>query len=188
MLAPLRWAANRRLAAMTVAELTIRKGEPCDAAAFADIGAATFIETFAHLYREEDLSAFLAKSHSVAGYEKLLADPDWTLWLAETGEGAAAGYAAVGPCGLPVPEMPEKSGELARLYMRGAYHGYGIGSRLLDLALADLRARFDHVYVSVYAENHGAQRLYARHGFKKVHDYFYMVGEHADPEWIMKLR
>lgn len=171
---------------MNAASVTIREGAPADAAIFADVGAATFIETFGHLYREEDLRAFLRKSHNVGVYTRMLADGRSKLWLAEASDGAAAGYAAIGPCGLPVPDLPENSGELLRIYMRNQYHGYGIGSALLRLALESLRAEYDHLYVGVYAENHGAQRLYERHGFRKAHEYTYMVGEHADPEWIMK--
>jgi ribosomal protein S18 acetylase RimI-like enzyme len=84
--------------------------------------------------------------------------------------------------------MPENSGELSRLYLRKSAQGGGLGARLLETALEFLRDRFEHVYLSVYAENTVAQRLYGRYGFVKVHDYFYRVGDHLDPEWIMKLK
>lgn len=162
----------------------IRPARESDAAALAAIGAETFIETFGHLYTAKDIADFLEKNHSQAAYRDLLADGRHALWLAEN-DGEPAGYCVAGPCTLPVPDMPANSGELSRLYFLKRSQGAGLGTRMLALALDWLDAHFEHVYLSVYSENYGAQRLYARHGFVKVHDYFYMVGEHADPEWIM---
>ncbi|MEL7202230.1 MAG: GNAT family N-acetyltransferase, partial [Pseudomonadota bacterium] len=64
--------------------------------------------------------------------------------------------------------------------------GQGLGDQLLTQCMTWLKAHFDHIFLSVYAENIRAQKLYTRFGFKKVHDYHYMVGNHADPEWIMR--
>lgn len=168
-------------------DVEIRLALEEDAQALAAIGAETFIATFGHLYGEKDLNAFLAKNHTPAVYAQLLRDPEYGLWLALTPRGEAIGYAVAGPCGLPVPDRPASAGELLRLYLKKGVQGGGVGGRLLEPALDFLRDRFDHIYLSVYAENKIAQRLYQRFGFEKIHDYFYMVGEHADPEWIMEL-
>lgn len=156
-----------------------------DADALAAISAQTFSETFGQLYARENLEKFLREKHSPEVYRELLADEAHALWLAEEG-GVAIGYLVAGPCSLPVPDMPENSGELMRFYILKTHQGAGLGGRMLAPALDWLDDNFDHVYLSVYAENFGAQRLYARCGFEKVHDYHYMVGDHADPEFIMK--
>lgn len=165
----------------------IRPALAKDAQTLAALGAETFIATFGHLYDEKDLNAFLAKNHSASVYAALLRDPDYGVWLAETPGGVAVGYAVAGPCSLPVPNLPANSGELARLYLKTGVQGAGLGARLLAVALAFLQNRFERVYLSVYSENAAAQRLYQRFGFVKIRDYFYMVGDHADPEWIMEL-
>ena len=152
------------------------------------LGAESFCETFGDLYRPEDLNAFLREHHSPDCYRRLIADPERAVWTATTQEGETAAYASAGPCGLPVENPPARSGELLRLYVLGRFQGAALGRRLLKTALDWLEGRFDAVYLSVYAENHGAQRLYARHGFEKVGEYCFMVGEHADPEYIMKRR
>ena len=56
----------------------------------------------------------------------------------------------------------------------------------MDIAISWLDARFDHLYVGVYSENFRAQELYRRYGFEKVGEYRFMVGNHADLEWIMR--
>lgn len=168
--------------------VAIRRAKLDDAETLAWLGAATFTETFGHLYKKEDLSVFLEKSHSRTAYEVILADPAMAVWLAETETGEAVGYAVAGPCSLPVPNMPENSGELARLYLLKEHQGGGLGPRMAEAALEWLKENFEYIYLSVYAENFRAQRLYQRLGFVKIHDYFYMVGNHADPEWIMEWR
>lgn len=167
--------------------IEIRVALPEDAEVLSALGRETFVATFGHLYEKRNLDAFLAKNHSRETYAGVLSDPEYGVWIAETADGEAIGYAVAGPCSLPVPDMPAHSGELARLYLKKGVQGGGIGGRLLSVALEFLNDRFEHVYLSVYAENFVAQKLYERFGFRKIHDYFYMVGDHADPEWIMEL-
>ena len=42
------------------------------------------------------------------------------------------------------------------------------------------------LWIGVWSENYGAQRLYARHGFEIVGEYSFMVGDHADRELITR--
>jgi ribosomal protein S18 acetylase RimI-like enzyme len=165
-----------------------RRALPADAEALSRLAIDTFVATFGHLYKDEDLQFFLRQSHAPEVYDRLLADPAYALWIADDDKGETVAYCVAGPCDLPVPNKPPKSGELARLYLRESAKGTGLARRMLDHALAWLKARYDHIYLSVYAENLRAQRLYQRRGFVKIHDYFYMVGAHADPEWIMELK
>ncbi len=167
---------------ISIAEVT----DPALAATLADFSAATFTQTFGHLYKPEDIRAFLTEKHAVETYRDFITDTQSGVWLARDEAGAAIGYAVAGPCRLPAPDMPDNSGELSRLYVSEAARGAGLGQRMLAYVFAWLEARYDPVYLSVYSQNHGAQRLYKRYGFEKVHDYFFMVGNHADAEFIMK--
>ena len=63
--------------------------------------------------------------------------------------------------------------------------GMGIGTQLMDWAMAEFAARgADEVQISVYSENHGGHRFYARYGFEKVADITFKVGEQLDPEFL----
>lgn len=170
------------------AAVTIRRADMSDAESLSALGQSTFTETFGDLYTPADLEAFLTTSHSVSYYAAFLKDEACAVWIAEDETGAAVGYCTCGPCGLPAPDMPEKSGELQRLYVKKSQQGSGLGRRFLDLAMAWLEARFDHLYVGVWSKNEGAQRLYKSYGFEKISEYIFMVGEHPDNEWIMKRR
>ncbi len=162
----------------------IRRAGPADAHALAEVGRDTFVETFGHLYPPEDLAAFLGSSYAAAALASALKAPDCALWLAEDG-GEAIGYAQAGPCTLPHPGVTGACGELKRLYVRKQAQGCGLGSALLARALDWLAAPRRRLWIGVWSQNHGAQRLYARHGFERVGAYQFPVGNTLDDEFIL---
>jgi len=171
----------------------IRRAAAADAAALSRIGRDTFTLTFGHLYPPEDLAAFLDESHSPASYAKLLADPHYGLWLLEDaagGEGGnprVLGFAVAGPCGLPHPEVAPEDGELKRLYLLPEIQNGGWGARLFAEAIDWLqREGRGRIWISVWSENFGAQRFYARHGFAKVAEYEFPVGRQRDIEFMYR--
>ena len=165
---------------------TIRRADACDVATLAELGALTFVETFGHLYPQADLAAFLEANHRPEAVEALIGDPRHAIWLAES-DGEAIGYALAGPCGLPHPEVTERCGELKRIYLRRDHQGSGVGRRLMDAAFAWLEAQGRRpVWIGVWSENHGAQRLYARAGFQKVGQYEFAVGTIRDQDFILR--
>ena len=165
-----------------MSDAVIRRATPADAPALSAIARATFVETFGHLYPTEDLAAFLDNAYSLDESERLLADPALAAWLVEV-DGQAVGHALAGPCALPHAEVTPACGELKRLYLLGAQQGGGVGSRLLTETLGWLGNR--RIWIGVWSQNHGAQRLYARAGFEKVGEYDFPVGRVRDLEFIL---
>jgi ribosomal protein S18 acetylase RimI-like enzyme len=166
---------------------TVRRAVTGDVALLAKLAASTFTEAFGHLYDPKDLQAFLSSSRSEERYLRLLADQRMGLWIATVAQGEPIGYAVVGPCKLPVKNLESTAGEVQELYVLSDYHGQQLGTRLLTAALEWLTAeRFAPLYVGVWSENLGAQRLYQRFGFNKVGEYGFPVGDHIDHEFILK--
>ena len=145
-----------------MSDIEIRRASPADAERLAKLGAQTFSDTFGHLYPPRDLAGHLAQAHASERYAAWAADPAYGLWIAER-DREAVGYALAGPCHLPHPEVTPACGELWRIYVRRDLHGAGLGGRLLTLALDWLAAPGRRLWIGVWSENHGAQRLYARH-------------------------
>ncbi len=61
----------------------------------------------------------------------------------------------------------------------------------IDALLAEALAWLERdgpraLWISVWSENHGAQRFYARHGFLKVGEYEFPVGRVRDREFILR--
>lgn len=147
---------------------------------------ASFCDTFAHLYRPEDLAAFLSKFTPEVWAEELR-DPGYSFRMAEA-DGVPVGYVKLGPSSLPV-ETNRPAVELRQLYVLKSHLGAGVGAGLMDWAVAEARRRdVEELYLTVYTDNHRARRFYARYGFEELGPYTFMVGEHADEDIIMRLR
>lgn len=167
--------------------ITIRQASVADAALLSALGTESFTETFGHLYGEDDLRAFLVESYSVAAWARKLADAARAVLIATLDDGTAAGYVTVGACKLPVENCEPMAGEIQQLYVLARHHNLRLGSRLMDAGLEWLAVQGRApLYIGVWSENLGAQRFYARYGFRKVGEYGFPVGKTVDREFILK--
>jgi ribosomal protein S18 acetylase RimI-like enzyme len=167
----------------------LRPARPEDAPALAALAADAFVAAFGHLYRPEDLAAFLGEHKTSAAFARALADPRKATQLAEA-DGVLAGYCQIGvPSAFASRSDAIRPAEINQLYCAPAMTGRGVGAALIDWALDKTRALgCDAVQLSVYSENHGAQRFYARYGFAKIADIAFWVGQQRDAEFLLELR
>lgn len=166
--------------------ITYRVGTLDDIPAIDRIFRQSFCETFAHLYRDEDLQAFLGRFTPAAWAEEV-GSPDYVFRVAEA-EGKAVGFAKLGPSSLPVQPVGPTI-ELRQFYILKAWHGSGIAAALMDWALGEARRHgVEELLLTVYTDNHRAKRFYERYGFEAVGPYAFMVGSQADEDIIMRLR
>jgi N-acetylglutamate synthase-like GNAT family acetyltransferase len=103
-----------------------------------------------------------------AGYLKPRTPPEMARLLLH-GYGARLGPATVEPAGfcalLPYPE--EQAAEIVGLFTITRYQGEGIGGRLVDFMVQE-GERQGLTYIFACTTQAGAQRLFARHGFRQV--------------------
>lgn len=155
-----------------------------DSALVADLFERSFVETFGHLYRREDLDAFLSKVTAEA-FASEIGSPDFAVRIAEVG-GAPIGFAKLGPPSLPVDTPPDTL-ELWQIYVLKPWQGKGVARQLYDWADSEARRRGGrHLQLTVYVDNHRARRFYDRLGFVAVGRYDFMVGSQADEDIIMR--
>jgi GNAT superfamily N-acetyltransferase len=156
-----------------------------DAEALSALGTATFVATFGHLYQPNDLEIFL-ENHDTDVWAKELADPAFAVRVAEL-DGKMVGYAKLGPPHLPFEPRGEAA-ELRQLYVLEEMKGQGIAQALIEWIIDRARERrADHLYLSVFTENHRARRFYEKYGFEPEGTYAFMVGTHADEDIVMRL-
>jgi ribosomal protein S18 acetylase RimI-like enzyme len=168
-------------------DVTLRRASIDDASILAVLGAATFTETFGHLYPPKDLQTFLVGTHSVDAWGRVLADAQRGVWLAEPRDAPPIGFITVGPCKLPIENREPNAGEIQQLYVLARHHNLYLGSRLMDSGLQWLESQGrTPLYIGVWSENLGAQRFYGRYGFKKIGEYGFVVGNTVDREFILK--
>ena len=169
-------------------EPLIRRAGSADAETLAALGAATFLETFGHLYAPQDLQAYLAQAYDLDRTRADLADPAKASWLVEA-DGVAIGNALAGSCLLFFVVGLSVCDELMWLFFLLAWQMGGFGARLFGEVMAWLQAGGPRaVWIGVWSENYGAQRFYARHGFEKAGEYDFHVGAQIDLEFIFRRR
>ena len=165
--------------------IVYRNATPGDAPAIDALFRQSFSDTFGHLYDPADLALFF-EGLTEAAWRGEIADPDFAFRLAEEDD-RLAGYAKLSSLSLPA-EPAGPAVELDQLYLLKPWHGTGMARALMDWVLAEARGRgAEELYLSVFTGNHRARRFYAGYGFEEVGPYTFMVGNHADPDLIMRL-
>jgi diamine N-acetyltransferase len=168
---------------------TYRTPTAKDAAALAELGRTTFVETFGHLYSAENLKMFVEDAYSVGSIAEDISDPSRIYRVAEV-DGRMVGYCKLGlKITLDVDLGNRRGMELKQLYLRQDQVGSGIGQALMEWALEEARARqMEEVVLSVWSGNARAQRFYQKYGFSHIGNTYFMVGNHRDDEFLYGLR
>ena len=139
--------------------MTIRQAELGDAAAIAEIWNGMI---------RDSLATFTSEEKTEAGIASLIADRSPDFWVAEVG-GAVCGFVTYGP-GHTVILAPDQMGR-------------GIGTTLMQTAMAQARAEGYHVMVAgISSANPGAVAFHAALGFTQV-GHLPQVGRKAG-QWL----
>lgn len=162
-----------------------RDGRPDDAGVIDTVYRLSFADTFAHLYKPEDLASFFG-GFTLERWERELRDPDRAFRVACDSDDRPVAFAKLAPLTLPVvTDKPALT--LDQIYILKSHHGAGIGRQLLEWAFGEARRRgAAELYLTVFIENRRAWRLYEGYGFEPVGRYDFMVGNHADEDIIMR--
>lgn len=167
----------------------IRKAEPADAEALSLVGRATFLETFAGVLDGDGVLEHCAGPHSAETYAGWLADDLSRLWLVEAAKGAPVGYAVLSPPDVPVADPSADDVEIKRIYLLSRFHGGGLGSRLMKLAVDEAGSMGRRrVLLGVYAQNERAIDFYRKHGFEPVGVRRFQVGRREYDDLVMARR
>jgi ribosomal protein S18 acetylase RimI-like enzyme len=144
--------------------MIVKRAERSDARAMSDLTAETCTQAFGHGFRVADLAAELAANVSEVCFARYLEED--TILIAEI-NGRVVGYVQFGALSLPMEAASTMDRELRRLYVHPGYQRRGIGSRLMEAALAHPQLKEARsIYLDVWERNHDAQRFYRRYGFE----------------------
>lgn len=158
-----------------------------DAPAIRAVYVESFDAVFRHLYSAEDYDSFMS-GHGDAAFRDQIGDEAYAFRLAEA-DGRLVGYCKLGPPSLPYDPEGKRCIELRQLYLLEAAKGGGVAQALMDWSFVEARRRgAEEMWLSVFSENLRAQRLYDRYGFEKMGEFDFMVGKHADHEFLYRLR
>jgi ribosomal protein S18 acetylase RimI-like enzyme len=163
-----------------------------DAAQVATLGAHVFSVTFGHSVTPEQLQDYLQESYSTEATVKDILDTSKNMVLATTqrSDGAAVivGFALLTrgssePC---IAHLGSAAVELQRIYVHPDCHGQGVGKMLAN-ELEDMARKqgFGYMWLGVWEDNHQAQKVYERLGYKAVGDHDFVIGGDVQTDHIM---
>ena len=169
-------------------EWRLRRAGIEDAERLALIGGATFLETFAGILEGDAIVAHCAKEHGAEAYRSLLAHEGSAAWVAE----AKAGGAPVGYALVTAPKLAQaRDGdlELKRIYSFSRMHGTGLGAAMMGRAVGHAEeAGAERLLLGVFVGNLRALAFYRRHGFEKIGDRHFRVGNQDCEDVVLAKR
>jgi GNAT superfamily N-acetyltransferase len=151
---------------------TIREAQPEDAEAFSACHYACWQEAYSELW-DEARFAQLDPAELASVRRREIETGVFNHWLAEV-DGQVVGIAMSGPA---ADEDSPTELELYAIYVREAYYGTGIATKLLDAATGT-----EPVSLWVYRDNPRASAFYVNQGF--IPD----GSDRVDPSGILELR
>ena len=164
----------------------IRRAGIADAALLAELGARTFVETFAADNRPEDIAAYLATAFGPEQQADELTDPHSTFLIAEV-DGVAAGYAKIHPGRTPERVTGERPIELVRLYVSQVWLGRGVGAALMRDCLGEARrAGYQTLWLGVWERNNRALAFYRKWDFREVGKHIFQLGDDPQIDILME--
>lgn len=170
---------------MAVPHIAIRMAEPGDAAAIAELGARTFLSTYAEANTPENIHAYIADSFSTETILTELEDPQ-SVFLLVVRDGLNIGFAKV--CKSETPDCVDEPNpiELERIYVDASHQGGGVGALLMQAVIDYARAEgCGSIWLGVWEKNTAALGFYERHGFTLVGTKYFTVGNDQQNDAVM---
>jgi diamine N-acetyltransferase len=171
----------------------IRRATINDLKVLSDLSIQTFIETFGANYSKEDLNEYSSQSLSKKVIERELKDPKNIFFLIENSPQESNGYIKITPNNDKFLndlsdkfKKPLKSCYLERFYLLKDSQGSGLAHLAMQELITWIKANIqcDTIHLTVFVENHRAQKFYQKYGFVYAGDTIYHVGNARDHELI----
>ena len=169
---------------------TIRPAAPADAARLAEFAAEAFRDTFGKDNTPADMDRYVAESFGPDRQSAEIADPDAIVLLAELagekGPPQLAGYAHLAFGETPAAVTGPGLMELKRFYVGRRWHGRGVAQALMEAARGAAAARgAGTLWLGVWERNPRAVAFYAKHGFVRVGEQEFVLGEDRQTDWLL---
>ena len=146
-----------------------------------------FVQAFSAGNKPENLEAYMAEAFTPTQFEKELANPASTFFVAEL-EGKIIGYTKVNLVQAQTDVLDPESLEIARLYVLEDFLGLGLGKKLLDTAI-DFAKQHQKKYLWLGAWEHNARaiRFYEKNGLRIFGSHPFPFGDEIQHDYLLRL-
>ena len=153
-------------------DVQIRSAEPADLPQLRALAWTTYTDAYGHEMSSRAISKHLRTRLSLERLEEMLSQDVFLLAEAESVPVGFVQFGAARPEYRSDDRSVHSNGddpEIRRLYVLAERQGLGLGGQLLTAALDHPRLLGSRrVFLTVWHTNLGAQRFYARSGFRRI--------------------
>lgn len=166
-------------------DYTIRPVTTDDVAELQKISRETFKVTFDPFTAPYDMAHFLDEDYATDVLISEIENPNSRFFFLLVGD-KIVGYLKVNVGDAQKEHLKENALELQRIYLRSNFQHKGLGNILFDYAEKIARdEKKDYMWLGVYEKNINAQHFYKRHGFKRVGQHVFQVGDDLQIDWLL---
>ena len=152
-----------------------------------EISKQTFIETFAAVNTESNMTKYLEESLSIPTltYELMTAGSEF--YFAKI-EDKIVGYLKLNFGNAQTESMGDNSIEIERIYVLNAFLGQGIGQFMFDQAIEIAHQKqLKFLWLGVWEENHRALNFYKKNGLVEFDKHNFILGNDVQTDVLMKI-
>lgn len=166
--------------------IKIRKTGLSDLDLLVQISRQTFLETFADSNTQDNMDRYLRENLTREKLASEITNPDSSFYFAEL-DANVLGYLKINSGNAQSEKISDRSVEIERIYVCGAYHGKGVGKMLLDYAMTiALEKNADQVWLGVWENNLRAIAFYRKNGFEAFDQHVFMLGDDKQTDILLR--
>ena len=164
--------------------MNIRIATASDIKQLCEIGAKTFVETYAEQNTPENLENYLQEKFNKEQISDEIQTPNTIFLLVELGN-ETIGYAKMR---VNLEEnADEKALEIERIYISKNYHGQKYGAMLMQKCIDVAQENhYESLWLGVWEHNPKAINFYQKWDFEVFGEHIFQLGDDAQTDFLMK--
>jgi ribosomal protein S18 acetylase RimI-like enzyme len=168
--------------------MQIRKVTLADINHLQRISSQTFIETFAAINTEENMSKYLEEALSLSKLNNEISDPNSEFYFASINNNVV-GYLKLNFDDSQTDLKDPQAVEVERIYVIKEYLGKNVGQTLYNKAIQVSQQRnANYVWLGVWENNQRAISFYRKNGFVEFGKHIFRLGDDNQIDIMMKLK
>ncbi len=166
--------------------IQIRSATIYDAGQLSTLATTVFCDTYGALIPHEGRQEYLEHAFSVEALKVDLTHPSVKYLVACHNE-TLIGFSKLDPTHVPSGVRSTKPIELVKLYVPKAYHGLGVGAKLMKRSICQARELgYDGIWLCVWQKNKRAIAFYRKWGFEMVGTTPIFVGDVVFDDFVLE--